>query len=701
MPTLTTLVSFSSADGADQGVSLTPDAAGNLLGTTGGGGANGDGMVFEIAKTDGGFASTLSTLVSFNGTDGAGPNGVMADADGDLFGTTSAGGANGSGTVFEIPHTDGSYSATPNTLVSFDAYYGGLGPIGLMANAAGDLIGTTYHGGGSDAGTVFEIAKTNGSYANTPTTLFDFDSLNGMDPSGALITDAAGDVFGTTYIGGTYGDGTIYEIPYVNGNYASAPTTLVTFGGNSGAAPTGGLVVDAEGNLFCTTHSGGAYGDGTVIEIPYVDGSYASSPTTLVTFNGSDGIGPYGAPVIDAAGDLFGTTSRGGADDDGTIFEIAKTAGGYADTPITLVTFNGDNGAVPLTGLTTDGAGDLFGTTRFGGTSDAGTVFELTFCFLVGTRIATPTGETPVECLSPGDTVTTLHGEGRRIAWIGEGRVLAARGHRTAATPVIVRKGALADNVPHRDLHVTKGHSLYIDGALIPVEFLVNHRSILWDDRAQEVALYHIELETHDVLLANGAPAESYRDDGNRWLFRNAGSKRAMASQKPCATLLTGGKAVDAAWRRLLERAGPRPGVPITNDPDLHLMVDGRRLEAVSRRDEWQTFNLPGRPETVRIVSRSGVPQELGLARDSRCLGVALRHVMLRQGTRVRALTADDAMLTDGFHAFERADGIRWTNGDATVPAQLLDDVTGPLELVLCLGGGTGYIAEGNSLHAA
>ena len=98
---------------------------------------------------------------------------------------------------------------------------------------------------------------------------------------------------------------------------------------------------------------------------------------------------------------------------------------------------------------------------------------------------------------------------------------------------MIVRKGALADNVPHHDLRVTKGHSLYIDGVLIPVEFLVNHRSILWDDRAQEVTLYHVELATHDVLLANGAPAESYRDDGNRWLFQNANSGWDLPRRSP------------------------------------------------------------------------------------------------------------------------------------------------------------------------
>jgi Hint domain len=118
---------------------------------------------------------------------------------------------------------------------------------------------------------------------------------------------------------------------------------------------------------------------------------------------------------------------------------------------------------------------------------------------------------------------------------------------------------------------------------LIPVEFLVNHRSILWDDRAQEVSLYHIGLETHDVLIANGAPAESYRDDGNRWLSQNANSGWGLPSQRPCAPVLTGGPVVDAIWRRLLDGSDPRPGFVLTGDRDLHLVVDGDRLDPTSR----------------------------------------------------------------------------------------------------------------------
>jgi len=322
-------------------------------------------------------------------------------------------------------------------------------------------------------------------------------------------------------------------------------------------------------------------------------------------------------------------------------------------------------------------------------------------CFLAGTRIATPAGEVPVERLAVGCEVLTLSGAARPIVWIGKGRVLATRGRRNAATPVIVRKGALADNVPHRDLRITKGHAFSIDGVLIPVEFLVNHRSIVWDDHAQEVEVYHIELKTHDVLLANGAPAESYRDDGNRWLFQNANSGWDLPPLAPCAQVLTGGPLVDAVWHRLLERASPTRRVPLTDEPDLHLLIDGRRVDAIERRAGMQVFRLPSRPGTARISSRAAAPQELGVARDPRVLGVAVRQIMATRGVRVRTLEADDARLIDGFHDFEPNDGIRWTNGDAAIPESLFDDFGGPLEITLRLGGRSLYLDDGIARQVA
>jgi hypothetical protein len=334
---------------------------------------------------------------------------------------------------------------------------------------------------------------------------------------------------------------------------------------------------------------------------------------------------------------------------------------------------------------------------HFAAAPDASTDLEAIslLCFCKGTLIRTPSGDVPVEQLRIADRVVTWASEYRPITWIGVGRVLATRGRRNAATPVIVRKGALADNVPSADLRVTKGHAFLLDGVLIPVEFLVNHRSILWDDRAQEVALYHIELATHDVLIANGAPAESYRDDGNRWLFQNVSSACSPGQQPPCVPVLTGGPIVDQVWRRLLARSGPRPKLALTDDPDLHVVMGGRRLDATRTYGTVQVFCLPPRVplRDVRIVSLAAAPDELGLARDPRALGVAMQSVTVLSGSRHRTIVAGDGRLSEGFHVYEPGLDIRWTDGDAALPNDLFDGFVSPAELLLQLNGATRYRA--------
>ncbi len=344
-----------------------------------------------------------------------------------------------------------------------------------------------------------------------------------------------------------------------------------------------------------------------------------------------------------------------------TIQAIGASSGTF-DTATDILTLN--------TGAKLQFSGTYTDPTLWHVASD-GTVTLSPPCFAAGTVIATPEGNVPVERLSVGDRVLTLNGDVREIIWIGTGKVLATRGRRNEATPVIVRKGALGDNVPHRDLRVTKGHSLFLDRVLIPVEFMINHRSILWDDRAQEVTIYHIELVTHDVLLANGAPAESYRDDGNRWLFHNSNPGWTLPPQAPCAPVLPGGPIVVAIWRRLLDRVGQRKGPPLTDDPDPYLLADGTRLDPIERNAERCVFRLSGKPHTVRLRSRSAIPQELGVVRDARCLGVAVRRIVLAQARRQQAIEAASTSLMDGWHSFEPGDGIRWTDGDAALPASL------------------------------
>ncbi len=138
------------------------------------------------------------------------------------------------------------------------------------------------------------------------------------------------------------------------------------------------MTADAAGNLFGTTYAGGVNGGhGTVFEIAKTGGSYGSA-TTLVSFTGADGWGPWAPLIIDAAGNIFGTTYQGGPKSSGTVFEIVKTAGGYASSPTTLVDFTVLNGSYPQGGLIADAAGNLFGTTYEGGKHNVGTVFEIT-----------------------------------------------------------------------------------------------------------------------------------------------------------------------------------------------------------------------------------------------------------------------------------------------------------------------------------
>ena len=322
------------------------------------------------------------------------------DAKGNLFGTTFSGGAHGGGTVFEIAKTAEGYASTPTVLYSFCLLPNcadGQGPNGsLIFDAKGNLFGTTFGGGlsvgPSGGGTVFEIVKTAHGYASTLTTLIHFNTATGTGPSAGLIADAKGNLFGTTANSGPNdGQGTVFEIVKTAHGYASTPTVLVTFNGTNGGGSFAPVIADAHGNLFGTTFFGGANNKGVVFEIVKTAHGYASTPTVLYSFcslsNCADGAGPEAGLIIDTKGNLFGTTT-GDLVNAGTVFEIAKTRGGNASTPTTLADFDGSDGANPWGDLLADAKGTLFGTTNVGGANNRGTVFEVTdsgFIIFAGT----------------------------------------------------------------------------------------------------------------------------------------------------------------------------------------------------------------------------------------------------------------------------------------------------------------------------
>jgi uncharacterized repeat protein (TIGR03803 family) len=396
--TLTTLYSFAGrpSDGALPEASLIADAAGNLYGTTfGGGSGNGYGTIFKLTPT-----GTESVLHTFTGGDGAWPGAALiADAAGNLYGTTTGGGLN-FGTVFKLTlNADGTY--THGVLHTFTGYPSdGAVPRGLIADAAGNLYGMTTAGGGSacfdyGCGTVFKLTPNlDGTYSES--VLYNFTgSSDGLYPFGDLIADAAGNLYGTTAYGGGsgcdgYGCGTVFELtPNLDGTYSE--TVLHNFtGGRDGAKPVAvRLLADAAGNFYGTTSEGGgshacATGCGTVFKLtPNLDGTYSES--VLHSFDGgSEGQTPYAGLIADAAGNLYGTTYAGGVILSdcrgwcGTVFTLTPTG-----TLRVLHSFTFSDGANPVAGLIADAAGNLYGTTAAGGGSacpdfGCGTVFKQT-----------------------------------------------------------------------------------------------------------------------------------------------------------------------------------------------------------------------------------------------------------------------------------------------------------------------------------
>lgn len=190
--------------------------------------------------------------------------------------------------------------------------------------------------------------------------------------------------------------------------------------------------------------------------------------------------------------------------------------------------------------------------------TNSGGVLEVTFaCYCVGTLIRTPGGDVAVETLAAGDLVTTASGAARPVRWVGhrtvDGRFV--RGNR-AILPVCIRAGALADGVPARDLWLSPEHALFLDGALVPARELINGMTIVQAQHVDRVEYFHIELDSHDILLAEGTQAESYAEDGNLAMFHNASDRPPTAAPSQyCAPRLSAGYALEAIRRRINQRA--------------------------------------------------------------------------------------------------------------------------------------------------
>jgi len=400
--TFTVIHNFTGPDGANPPAGLIMDRAGDLYGTTAYGGAfscisGGCGTVFKLTHRGSGWV--LTQLYAFRGNqDGSHPGArIVFGPDGALYGTTESG-ASGGGTVFKLQPPASvcpsiSCPWTKTILYSFELedQTTGFIPTGDLAfDAAGNIYGTNEYGGGSlycngpGCGLVYQLTESGGTWTQNVLHAFTGGS-DGASPMSGVIFDQAGNLYGTAFSTGSLrpNAGTVFKLSPSGSSWTE--TTLYQFhDSGDGGYPGGGLIFDSAGNLYGTTVSGGSGGGGTVFELLPSADNWSFNLLYSLSGNPMD-FGPYGKLVMDSAGNLYGTTVYGGAHNWGSVFKLTPSNGGWIYTD--LYDFaNYSDGAFPYDGLVVDANGNIYGTAEAadnGGQGcgvglGCGTVWEIT-----------------------------------------------------------------------------------------------------------------------------------------------------------------------------------------------------------------------------------------------------------------------------------------------------------------------------------
>lgn len=390
--TFTVLHSFTGGnDGAYPYAGITLDAAGNVYGTASAGGytggncgaSQGCGTVFRLKKT--GSAWVLDPLYAFTGgSDGSDPVArAIFGPDGSLYGTADMGGYEGDGTVFNLrPQSTACKSAlcpwTETTLWEFmgtpeggDGCLPGLGD--LVFDTAGHIFGTTLLCGSYRNGAVYELAKQpTGNWTETVNYNFGFIYTQAQEPEASVIFDHQGNLYTTTAYGGSDGVGTVVQLVNTGSGWAENDLHSFTFNGSDGGFPYAGLVFDRAGNLYGATWYGGSGGGGALFELTPSDGGW-----TFTVIHSFTGAGPWASLTMDAAGNLYGTTLGDGAYGHGSVFKLTQSNGSWIYTSLHDFT-GGSDGSGPVSNVTFDANGNLYGTASQGGISGSGVVWEIT-----------------------------------------------------------------------------------------------------------------------------------------------------------------------------------------------------------------------------------------------------------------------------------------------------------------------------------
>ncbi|WP_438382352.1 Hint domain-containing protein [Asaia sp. BMEF1] len=472
---------------------------------------------------------------------------------------------------------------------------------------------------------------------------------------------------------GSVAGGTIIVDSGASWNNANDPAYAVTSGNTlvirSGASVSGTLI--SPGGTTIVSSGGLIVGSQTV-----------SSGGTLV-LNGTAGAGSVllsgdGAHlVIDGMAMPTNTISGWSPADTINLASIPARSVTSVTTTSTGITFHTTTGTYSLKVPGADSYGYALSSD-----SNGGLIYAT--CFAEGTAITTPSGEANVETLVPGTMVMTPIGP-MPVKWLGHKSITVTRQLVPEESWLVrIRKGALADDVPSRDLLVTQEHCLIFDNKLVPARMLVNGTSVLVDRTINSYTYYHIELDSHEGVWAENTLTESYRDTGNRSQFDNHtvtalfGGLGAIGSNP--LHLETSRAFVEPIHTRISERAGiAARQSELTDNPDIYLVANlGQVLRPLRRTNERVIFLIPAGIATVRVVSRTSRPSEtIGpFVDDRRDLGVLIGQVSLFEKLRTVQLTAHLSTTNlPGWHGLE-SPVYRWTKGDADLPLNTCDALT-------------------------
>ncbi|MEA2777909.1 MAG: hypothetical protein QOF90_3315, partial [Acetobacteraceae bacterium] len=427
----------------------------------------------------------------------------------------------------------------------------------------------------------------------------------------------------------------------------------------------------------------------------FVDsGLFVGSGGTLKLFGAA---ATQSSPVTVASGGLI---EFGGVDAAGAV-----SSSSTASTTTLAISTSGT--PPPHESVVFAGAGLTFTSGTVGTGTNTRDLFTVT-CFAEGTHIATPDGEVAVESLAEGDVVRTASGGTRVVRWVGY-RDLDLTRHIAPhlVQPIRIAAGAFGESVPSRDLRLSPDHAVLLEGMLIPAKLLRNDATIVCETECRTVTYYHIELDAHDILLAEGLQAESYLDTGNRATFTNGGQPMTLhptfendqkrREAESCAPFVADGR-VQPQWQTLADRAETLgyvlPTLVTTTDADIHLLADGCRIDAVAVAGQVHSFMVPAGIRSLILTSRSVRPNALTpYLDDLREIGVAVHGVVMHGPAGRAEFSADHPVFSHGWHAPERSGGFIWrqTTGKGVLPVGAVD---GPVIVEITVGETITYLID-------